>query len=197
MTNRKIPAAALFPQPGMLYNGGAVLHKEDPMKKPLQAAAAALILTAGVLSGGCGSISILHTSWEGTWWGVQDAGRNWSGDEIQNLEIFTFTENGDIVTVEHRSQRGRKEITGFFNGIAHSDGARLIITPDDGGRDTVFTYSRVSRAIETSLTNADGSAVVLQELTPDNAEEVEKIRRNIARVASREENRIDTTLSRR
>lgn len=168
------------------------------MNKPLRTAAAALCIAAGLIAGGCGSIPFLTTTWDGTWWGVRDAGRNWSGDEIQTLETFTFTEQDEgHITVVHRTQRGGQEIDGFLTGTARSDGARLIITPADGGRDTVFTYSRVSRAIESSLTNADGSAVVLQELTPDNNEEMEQARSNIVRIGARAENQIDTTLSRR
>lgn len=169
--------------------------REVPMKKSLRSILFAAAAAAGILAAGCGSLSLFSDPWEGTWWGVQDAGVNWSGDEIRNLETFTFTPDGDNIIVEHRTQRGAKEIEGPLSGTAVTDGGRLVITPKDGGRETEFSYSRTSRKIETSLTNADGSPVMLKELTEDNNSEMEKIRSDIVHIFSKPENQVNTTLS--
>ena len=91
------------------------------MTRRLRAAAAAALTAAGLLLSGCGSLPFFSDPWEGTWWGVQNAGTNWSGDEIRNLETFTFTKNGDSITVEHKTQRGGKEIEGSLSGTARED----------------------------------------------------------------------------
>lgn len=166
------------------------------MTRRLRAAAAAALTAAGLLLSGCGSLPFFSDPWEGTWWGVQNAGTNWSGDEIRNLETFTFTKNGDSITVEHKTQRGGKEIEGSLSGTAREDGGRLIITPKDGGREETFSYSRTGSEIETSLTNADGSPVMLKELTSDNKGEMEQIRSEIVKISARPENKVNTTLSR-
>lgn len=167
------------------------------MKKQLKIISlSALTLTAAILSG-CGSLPFLSDPWEGTWWGVQNAGPNWTGDEIRNLETFTFTREGDTVKVEHKTQRGGKEIDGDFTGSAVPDGGRLTITPEDGGREVTLTFSRTGREIETPLKNADGSAVTLKELTAENNTEMEEIRSAIVKISQRPENAVNTTLSRR
>ena len=166
------------------------------MKRYLRLAAAAVLLAAGTALAGCSKLPFFSDPWEGTWWGVQDAGMNWSGDEIRNLETFTFTQDGDTVTVTHKTQRGGKEIDGSLSGTAVEDGGRLIITPADGGREETFSYSRTGSEIETSLTNADGSPVMLKELTPDNNGEMEQIRSEIVKISARPENKVNTTLSR-
>lgn len=167
------------------------------MKRHLRLAAAAILLAAGTALAGCSKLPFFSDPWEGTWWGVQDAGMNWSGDEIRNLETFTFTKDGDTIAVVHKTQRGGKEIDGSLSGTAREDGGRLTITPADGGREVTFSYSRTGSEIETSLTNADGSPVMLKELTEENNAEMEQIRSEIVKTASRPENRVNTTLSRR
>lgn len=162
------------------------------MKKLLRLTAA-LLLTSALA--GC-SMPFFSAPWEGTWWGVQEAGRNWTGDEIQNLETFTFTKDGDNVTVEHRTQHGGKEIDGILSGPALADGGRLTITPANS-KEVVFTYDRMKNVIETTLTNADGTPVTLKELTEENNTEMEEIRSSIVRVSSRPENKVNTTLSQR
>lgn len=167
------------------------------MKRQLRYAAAVCLLAAGTALAGCRSLPFFDSPWEGTWWGVQDAGANWSGDDIRNLETFTFTKDGDVITVDHKTQRGGREIDGGLSGTAKEDGGRLIITPKDGGREVTFTYSRTGGEIETSLTNADGSPVLLKELTEDNNAEMEQIRSDIVKISARPENQVNTTLSRR
>lgn len=155
----------------------------------------ALLMAGSVFLSGCG-VPFFDNPWEGTWWGVQDAGKNWSGDEIKNLEIFTFTKDGDTITVEHRTQRGKKEIEGALSGTAVVDGGRLLITPKDSPREVSFSFSRTGRTMETSLTNADGSVVTLTELTSDNNAEMEKIRSEIMQTFSKPENAVNTTIGR-
>lgn len=167
------------------------------MKKPIQLLSLFLMLTAGALVSGCGSLSSLFGDpWEGTWWGVQDAGTNWSGDHIRNLETFTFTKTDSGIAVEHKTQRGSKEIDGDLSGPATADGGRLTITPTSSGRPVTFTYSRTSKNIETSLKNADGTPVVLKELTPENNTEMEQIRSEIVQISKKPENQVNTTLAR-
>lgn len=164
------------------------------MMKPMKILAVS-VLAAGVgIAAGCG-LSLFSDPWEGTWWGVQDAGPNWTGDEIRNLETFTFTKDGDAVKVEHKTQRGGKEIDGDLSGSASVDGGRLTITPADGSRSVTFTYSRTGSEIETSLKNADGSPVMLKELTSDNNSDMEQIRSEIVKTSQRPENKVNTTLS--
>lgn len=166
------------------------------MKKSGYTRGALAILMAGSLFlSGCG-VPFFDNPWEGTWWGVQDAGKNWSGDEIKNLETFTFTKDGDTITVEHRTQRGKKEIEGALTGTAVVDGGRLLVTPKDSPRQVVFSFSRTGRTMETPLTNADGSVVTLSELTGDNQAEMEKIRSEIVETFSKPENAVNTTLGR-
>ncbi len=165
------------------------------MKKYLAAIVIAIVLLAGggffayvhFLSGG---------PWQGTWWGVQDAGVNWSGDHIRNLETLTFTKNDDkTITVEHKVQQGSKEVNGSLAGTGTVDGGRLVITPDKGGREIALSYNTMSKTIETPLTNADKTAVTLQALTQDNNDEMEQIRSEIVQISQKPENKIDTTLS--
>lgn len=165
------------------------------MKKHLFLILAALIL----LIGGTGALYIMFiekSPWEGTWWGVQDAGVNWSGDTIRNLEIVTFTKNDDgTVTVRHRVQQGSREIDGSLSGTGTIDGGRLEVTPSTGRRPFAFTYQRINRTIDTPLTNADSSPVSLKVLTEENNEAMENIRSEIIGIAKKPENKIDTTLS--
>lgn len=144
------------------------------------------------LAAGC---SILKNPWEGTWWGIQDAGMNWSGDNIQYLESFTFTRDGDQITVQHQVQRGRQETVGELTGTGTADGGTLTITPSKGGKPVSFTYNRLKGTIETSLTNADKTPVTLKRLTDDSKSEMEKIRNNIVSVSQKPENAVNTTIS--
>lgn len=167
------------------------------MKKPIQLLSLLLVLTASTLLAGCSGLSSLFGDpWEGTWWGVQDAGTNWSGDNIRNLETFTFTKSDSGITVEHKTQRGGKEIDGDLSGPATADGGRLTIIPTATGREVTFTYSRTGKDIETSLKNADGTPVVLKELTPENNAEMEQIRSEIVQISKKPENQVNTTLAR-
>jgi hypothetical protein len=144
------------------------------------------------MAAGC---SVFKNPWEGTWWGVQDAGMNWSGDNIQYLESFTFTKDGDQITVKHQVQRGRQESTGDLTGTGKADGGTLTITPANGGKPVSFTYDRLKSTIETSLTNADKSPVILKQLTDDNKSEMEKTREHIISVSQKPENAVNTTIS--
>lgn len=154
-----------------------------------------IAVAAGLVLGGC-AIPFFSVPWEGTWWGVQDAGTNWSGDRIRNLETFTFTKEGEQILVEHKTQRGAKEIDGSLSGTALADGGRLTITCRETGREATFTFSRTSREIETTLKNEDGTPVVLKELTAENNGEMEKIRSEIVSISEKPENKVNTTLSR-
>lgn len=167
------------------------------MKKHTKLLALSLLASAAVMLSGCSATfsSFFGDPWEGTWWGVQDAGTNWSGDNIRNLETFTFTEENGTVTVDHKTQRGGKEIEGDLSGTAAADGGRLTITPKNSTRTVTFSFSRTSREIETSLKNADGTPVVLKELTPENNAEMEQIRSEIVQISKKPENQVNTTLS--
>lgn len=165
------------------------------MKKYIIPAIIVLIL---LLGGGIYTIYhfVAGTPWQGTRWGVQEAGVNWSGDHIRNLETVTFTKNEDnTITVVHRVQNGSKEIEGSLSGTGKIDGGRLIVTPKDGGRDKVFSYHTVSKTIETPLTHENGDPVVLESLTEANNEQMENIRSEIVKTSQKPENKIDTTLS--
>ena len=73
-----------------------------------------IIILAVILGGGVFALfsALSGGPWEGVWWGVQEAGMNWSGDNIRNLETITFTRNDDkTITVDHRVQQV------FGNGI--------------------------------------------------------------------------------
>ena len=160
--------------------------------------AAALILIVLIAAGG--AFAFFHFfnggSWQGTWWGVQDAGVNWSGDHIRNLETVTFTRNDDkTITVEHKVQQGSKEVDGSLSGTGVVDGGRLVVTPKKGGKDVALSYNTMSKTIELPLTNADKSAVTLKVLTSDNNDEMEQIRSDIVQISQKPENKIDTTLS--
>jgi hypothetical protein len=134
--------------------------------------------------------------WQGTWWGVQDAGINWSGDNIRNLETITFTKNEDgTIDVDHKVQQGSREVNGSLAGTGVIDGGRLVVTPKNGGKDLAISYSTVSKTMDTPFTNADGSTVTLQPLTEENNDEMEQIRSEIVQVSQKPENKIDTTLS--
>jgi len=167
------------------------------MKKQLKIISITALTLASAFFSGCGSLPFFSDPWEGTWWGVQNAGPNWTGDEIRNLETFTFTKDGSAVKVGHKTQRGGKEIDGDLTGSAAPDGGRLTITPDNGGPEVTLTFSRTGREIETPLKNADGSAVTLKELTAENNMEMEEIRSAIVRISQRPENAVNTTLSRK
>lgn len=134
--------------------------------------------------------------WQGTWWGVQDAGINWTGDHIKNLETVTFTENDDgTINVLHKVQHGSKEVDGLLCGTGKIDGGRLVITPKNGKRELTLAYERLSKQIETPFKNEDKSYVKLQKLTEENDTEKEEIRKEIIRISQKPENKIDTTLS--
>ena len=63
-----------------------------------------IITLAVILGGGIFALfsALSGGPWEGVWWGVQEAGMNWSGDNIRNLETITFTRNDDkTITVDH------------------------------------------------------------------------------------------------
>lgn len=133
--------------------------------------------------------------WQDTWWGVQNAGRNWSGDDIRNLETFTFTPNSDkTVTVKQRVQQGQKEIDGSLSGTGTIDGGRLNVTLFNGKEET-FTYNAMDDTIELPIENEDKKPVTLKRLTEDNNDEMERIRSDIMKIASKPENAIDTTVS--
>ena len=88
-----------------------------------------MILIAIVLIIGGGTFAYFHFAnggpWQGTWWGVQDAGVNWSGDHIRNLETVTFTQNDDkTITVDHKVQQGSREVPGSLTGTGRIDGGR-------------------------------------------------------------------------
>ena len=101
-------------------------------------------------------------------WGVQEAGMNWSGDNIRNLETITFTRNDDkTITVDHRVQQGSKEVEGSLSGTGAIDGGRLIVTTKTG-REVTFSYSRISKLIELPLKNADKTVVTVKPLTGEN-----------------------------
>ena len=164
------------------------------MKKYLILGALVLLL---VLGGGAYALmsALSGGPWEGPWWGVQDAGMNWSGDNIKNLETVTFTRNEDkTVTVEHHVQQGSREVEGSLSGTGKIDGGRLVVTTKEG-REVIFTYSRVDKVIETPLKNADKSPVTLKQLTPDNNDDMEELRSEIVKVSQKPENTIDTTMS--
>lgn len=134
--------------------------------------------------------------WQGTWWGVQEAGINWTGDHIKNLETVTFTDNDDgTINVIHKVQHGSKEVDGSLNGIGKIDGGRLIITPTKGNRNLELAYGRFSKEIETPFKNEDKTKVTLKRLTTENNQEMENIRSEIVRISQKPENKIDTTLS--
>ena len=164
------------------------------MKKYLAAIVLAILLIGG------GFFAYVHFisggPWQGTWWGVQDAGVNWSGDNIRNLETLTFTRNDDkTITVDHKVQQGSREVEGSLSGIGQVDGGRLVITPKKGKKDVTLSYNTMSKTISTPLTNADKSSVTLTSLTADNNDEMEQIRSEIVRISQKPENKIDTTLS--
>lgn len=163
------------------------------MNRYVRMAAAVFLMTFSI--GAATGCQFMKDPWEGTWWGVQDAGMNWSGDNIRNLEIFTFTKEGDTISVVHQVQRGGKEIAGDLSGTGKVDGGRLDITPAGGGKAVTFTYSRTSNTIETTMTNSDKSPVTLKQLTDENKGEMEQIRKEIIAVSQKPENAINTTVS--
>ena len=146
-----------------------------------------MILIAIVLIIGGGTFAYFHFAnggpWQGTWWGVQDAGVNWSGDHDKTI------------TVDHKVQQGSREVPGSLTGTGRIDGGRLVITPKNGGKELALSYSAVSRSIDTPFTNADKSTVTLKALAPENNEEMESIRSEIVQISQKPENKIDTTLS--
>ena len=152
-----------------------------------------MILIAIVLIIGGGTFAYFHFAnggpWQGTWWGVQDAGVNWSGDHIRNLETVTFTQNDDkTITVDHKVQQGSREVPGSLTGTGRIDGGRLVITPKNGGKELALSYSAVSRSMDTPFTNADKSTVTLKALAPENNEEMESIRSEIVQISQKPEN---------
>ena len=158
-----------------------------------------LLIAIAVIAGG-GAFAYFHFAnggpWQGTWWGVQDAGVNWSGDQIRNLETITFTPNPDqTITVEHKVQQGSREISGSLTGTGTVDGGRLVITPADGSKEMTLSYSAVYKTIETPLTNADKTKVTVEALTADNNDKMEQIRSEIVQISQKPENKIDTTFS--
>jgi len=193
------PEWLLFSHIHILYNRRNLLFFTEKdvqtMKKYLVIGLIALV----VLVGG-GFFAYFHFAnggpWQGTWWGVQDAGVNWSGDHIKNLEIVTFTQNEDkTITVEHKVQQGSREVNGSLTGTGKVDGGRLVITPKDGSKEMTLSYSAVSKTMETPFTNADKTKVNLQALTQENNEEMEQVRSEIVQISQKPENKIDTTLS--
>lgn len=158
------------------------------------------LLAVAILAISAGIYTIYHfisgSPWQGTWWGVQDAGVNWTGDRIQTLQTVTFTLNDDkSVTVVHKVQLGSKEIEGSLSGTGKIDGGRLVVTPKNGGKETTFSYHSVSKTIDMPLKNVDETAVTLKQLTEDNNDEMERIRSEIVQISQKPENKIDTTLS--
>ena len=134
--------------------------------------------------------------WQGTWWGVQDAGINWSGDNIRNMETINFTKNEDgTINVDHKVQQGSREVDGSLAGTGVVDGGRLVVTPKKGGKDLALSYNTISKTMDTPFTNADGSTVTLKPLTQDNNDEMERIRSEIVQISQKPENKIDTTIS--
>lgn len=159
--------------------------------------AAALILIVLIAAGG--AFAFFHFfnggPWQGTWWGVQDAGVNWTGDNMQNLETVTFTRNDDgTITVDHKVQVGSREIEGSLSGEGKVDGGRLQVTLKNGKTES-FSYNAVDKTIATPLTNADDTPVTLKELTGDNNDEMERIRSPIVQISQKPENKIDKTLA--
>ena len=158
--------------------------------------AAALILIVLIAAGG--AFAFFHFfnggSWQGTWWGVQDA-VNWTVDNMQNLETVTFTRNDDgTITVDHKVQVGSREIEGSLSGEGKVDGGRLQVTLKNGKTES-FSYNAVDKTIATPLTNADDTPVTLKELTGDNNDEMERIRSQIVQISQKPENKIDKTLA--
>ncbi len=164
------------------------------MKKYLIIGISALVII--LAGGGFALFSALSGGpWEGTWWGIQEAGMNWSGDNIKNLETITFTRNEDkTVTVEHRVQQGSKEVEGSLSGTGVIDGGRLAVRTKEG-RDVAFSYSRIDKTIETPLKNADKTAVIIKPLTEENNSDMEAVRSEIVKISQKPENTIDTTVS--
>ena len=146
-----------------------------------------IIILAVILGGGVFALfsALSGGPWEGVWWGVQEAGMNWSGDNIRHLETITFT---------HRVQQGSKEVEGSLSGTGAIDGGRLIVTTKTG-REVTFSYSRINKLIELPLKNADKTPVTVKPLTEENNNDMEEIRSEIVKVSQKPENKIDTTLS--
>ena len=146
-----------------------------------------IIILAVILGGGVFALfsALSGGPWEGAWWGVQEAGMNWSGDNIRNLET---------ITVDHRVQQGSKEVEGSLSGTGAIDGGRLIVTTKTG-REVTFSYSRISKVIELPLKNADKTVVTVKPLTGENNNDMEEIRSEIVKISQKPENKIDTTLS--
>lgn len=157
---------------------------------------AILFLLIAIGSGGFALYSSLTGGpWEGTWWGVQEAGTNWTGDNIRNLETITFTRNEDkTIHVEHKVQQGSKEIEGSLSGTGTIDGGRLIVITKDEKK-VVFSYAHISKNIELPLKNEDKTPVTIKPLTEENNREMEEIRSEIVKISQKPENAIDTTLS--
>ncbi len=156
-----------------------------------------IIILAVILGGGVFALfsALSGGPWEGVWWGVQEAGMNWSGDNIRNLETITFTRNDDkTITVDHRVQQGSKEVEGSLSGTGAIDGGRLLVTTK-AGREVTFSYSRISKVIELPLKNADKTVVTVKPLTGENNNDMEEIRSEIVKISQKPENKIDTTLS--
>lgn len=155
------------------------------------------VLAVMILIGGGTALysSLTGGPWEGTWWGVQEAGTNWTGDDIRNLETVTFTRSDDkTITVEHRVQQGSKEIEGSLSGMGEIDGGRLLITTKEGKK-IALSYGHIHHTIETPLKNADKTPVILKPLTEENNGDMEKIRSEILQISQKPENAIDTTVS--
>lgn len=156
-----------------------------------------LIILAIILGGGAFALfsALSGGPWEGAWWGVQEAGMNWSGDNIRNLETITFTRNDDqTIAVDHRVQQGSKEVEGSLSGTGTIDGGRLIVTTKSG-REAILSYSRIDKVIELPLKNADKTSVTVKPLTEENNGDMEEIRSEIVKISQKPENKIDTTLS--
>ena len=146
-----------------------------------------IIILAVILGGGVFALfsALSGGPWEGVWWGVQEAGMNWSGDNIRNRET---------ITVDHRVQQGSKEVGGSLSGMGTIDGGRLIVTTKTG-REVTLSYSRISKLIELPLKNADKTPVTVKPLTEENNNDMEEIRSEIVKISQKPENKIDTTLS--
>lgn len=156
-----------------------------------------IVIAMMIIGGGGFALysSLTGGPWEGTWWGIQEAGTNWTGDNIRNLETITFTRNDDkTITVEHRVQQGSKEIEGSLSGIGTIDGGRLIVTTKEGKK-VPFSYGHINKMIELPLTNADKTAVTLKLLTEENNDEMENVRSEIVKISQKPGNAIDTTVS--
>ena len=78
-----------------------------------------MILIAIVLIIGGGTFAYFHFAnggpWQGTWWGVQDAGVNWSGNHIDGGRLVITPKNGGKELALSYSAVSRSMDTPFTN----------------------------------------------------------------------------------